>query len=317
MQRRWRRSAARCARRDRDHRRRHVRDDADRQRGRRGARRRHYGIYTYPGGGATYAPFETFTPLTFAGAAPVAARDAGRAHPRDPRGGRLAELGDLVVVLVLHHRSDREGRDRRLGRRDAFRGRVPVRPGGRRDLQRRRPAPAPSRTRVPCASPVTAACSTSRSRTRRCASPRPARPTIYVTSGGAQVHFADLDLDAATRITLERRRHLRRGARRRSPPSGRNQVLQGYATTLDRVTFTIGAAGAAPAGSTGTVAAAPRPTRDPGDPAGDRRASSSTRRPSRRSARARPSTVDGRGLPAERVRASRSSCTRRRCCSAT
>jgi hypothetical protein len=30
-----------------------------------------YGIYTYPGGGATYAPFETYTPLTFQGASDV------------------------------------------------------------------------------------------------------------------------------------------------------------------------------------------------------------------------------------------------------
>ncbi|MCC2032931.1 HtaA domain-containing protein [Microbacterium allomyrinae] len=34
-----------------------------------------YGIYTYPGGGASYAPFETYTPLTFADPAPVPTLD--------------------------------------------------------------------------------------------------------------------------------------------------------------------------------------------------------------------------------------------------
>jgi hypothetical protein len=79
--------------------------------------------------------------------------------------------------------------------------------------------------------------------------------TLYVTSGGTQVAFATLDLSRAARISAN-------GAVTYSAApaaltsAGRDQVLAGYSTALDPVTFTIGSAAAAPAGTTGTVAAA-------------------------------------------------------------
>ena len=79
--------------------------------------------------------------------------------------------------------------------------------------------------------------------------------TLYVTSGGAQVPFATLDLSRAATIAAN-------GAVTYSAApaaltsAGRDRVLQGYSTDLNPVTFTIGSAAAAPAGSTGTVAAA-------------------------------------------------------------
>ncbi|WAA66609.1 HtaA domain-containing protein [Microbacterium oxydans] len=79
--------------------------------------------------------------------------------------------------------------------------------------------------------------------------------TLYVTSGGAQVPFATLDLSRSARITAN-------GAvtYTAAPASltaaGRDRVLAGYSTDLNPVTFTIGSVAAAPAGTTGTVAAA-------------------------------------------------------------
>ncbi|WP_205820521.1 HtaA domain-containing protein, partial [Microbacterium sp. K33] len=79
--------------------------------------------------------------------------------------------------------------------------------------------------------------------------------TLSVTSGGAQVPFATLDLSRAARVSAN-------GAvtYTAAPASltaaGRDRVLSGYSTDLNPVTFTIGSVAAAPAGNTGTVAAA-------------------------------------------------------------
>ncbi|WP_205814124.1 HtaA domain-containing protein, partial [Microbacterium sp. K24] len=79
--------------------------------------------------------------------------------------------------------------------------------------------------------------------------------TLYVSSGGAQVAFATLDLGSAARTTAN-------GAVSyiAAPASltdaGRDRVLSGNPTTLNPVTFTIGSPAAAPSGTTGTVAAA-------------------------------------------------------------
>ncbi|MCX6501398.1 MAG: HtaA domain-containing protein [Microbacterium sp.] len=79
--------------------------------------------------------------------------------------------------------------------------------------------------------------------------------SLYVTSGGRQVEFATLNIGAGARNEAN-------GATTFAnvPTSltsaGLNQVLSGYATTLDPITFTIGAAAAAPTGSTGTIATA-------------------------------------------------------------
>jgi len=80
--------------------------------------------------------------------------------------------------------------------------------------------------------------------------------TLYVTSGGVQVAFANLDLSAAVRVTANGTVTYSRVPATLTA-AGRSQVLQGYTTELDPLAFTIGVAAAAPAGSTGTVAAAP------------------------------------------------------------
>ncbi|MEV5070470.1 HtaA domain-containing protein [Microbacterium sp. LMI12-1-1.1] len=79
--------------------------------------------------------------------------------------------------------------------------------------------------------------------------------TLYVTSGGSQVAFATLDLSAAVRSTANSTVTYSRVPATLTA-SGRSQVFQGYTTELDPLTFTIGVAAAAPAGSTGTVATA-------------------------------------------------------------
>ena len=83
----------------------------------------------------------------------------------------------------------------------------------------------------------------------------PSSASLFVSSGGSQVIFATLDLAAGARSTS--------GAAvtysdvpATLTSAGRSQVFQGFDTTLDALTFTVGVAGAAPTGSTGTVAAA-------------------------------------------------------------
>ncbi|PRA82357.1 hypothetical protein CQ045_06700 [Microbacterium sp. MYb66] len=79
--------------------------------------------------------------------------------------------------------------------------------------------------------------------------------TLYVTSGGAQVPFATLDLTRAARITANGAVTYT-AAPAALTAAGRDRVLSGYSTELNPVTFTIGSVAAAPAGTTGTVAAA-------------------------------------------------------------
>ncbi|MFF2487205.1 HtaA domain-containing protein [Microbacterium sp. NPDC058062] len=83
--------------------------------------------------------------------------------------------------------------------------------------------------------------------------------TLYVTSGGSQVAFANLDLSAAVRVTANGTVSYSRVPATLTA-AGRSQVFQGYTTALDPLAFTIGVPAAAPAGSTGTVAAAPAST---------------------------------------------------------
>ncbi|MEZ3161394.1 HtaA domain-containing protein [Microbacterium sp. BWT-B31] len=86
--------------------------------------------------------------------------------------------------------------------------------------------------------------------------------SLWVTSGGSQVNFATLNLAAAAVLTSS-------GATTYSnvpatlTAAGRDQVLGGFSTELDAVTFTIGSPAAAPTGSIGTVASAPRPAAPP------------------------------------------------------
>ncbi|WP_101847613.1 HtaA domain-containing protein [Zhihengliuella sp. ISTPL4] len=79
--------------------------------------------------------------------------------------------------------------------------------------------------------------------------------TLFVTSGGAQVPFATLDLSRAAR-TAANGAVTYTAAPAALTDAGRDRVLSGYGTTLNPVTFTIGAVAAAPSGTTGTVAAA-------------------------------------------------------------
>ncbi|KRA25080.1 hypothetical protein ASD65_12095 [Microbacterium sp. Root61] len=90
----------------------------------------------------------------------------------------------------------------------------------------------------------------------------PTAATLYVTSGGAQVAFATVNLGAAAR-TESNGAVTFAGAPASLTAAGQNQVLGGFSTSLDPLTFTVGTASAAPSGSTGTVAttaAAAKPT---------------------------------------------------------
>ena len=79
--------------------------------------------------------------------------------------------------------------------------------------------------------------------------------TLSVTSGGAVVPFATLDLSRAVRTTANGAVSYT-AAPAALTDAGRDRVLSGYSTTLNPVTFTIGSVAAAPAGTTGTVAVA-------------------------------------------------------------
>ncbi|KAB1889828.1 hypothetical protein F6W69_17545 [Microbacterium oxydans] len=79
--------------------------------------------------------------------------------------------------------------------------------------------------------------------------------TLYVTSGGAQVPFATLDLSGAARVAANGAVTYT-AAPAALTAEGRDRVLSGYGTALNPVTFTIGSVASAPAGSSGTVAAA-------------------------------------------------------------
>lgn len=85
----------------------------------------------------------------------------------------------------------------------------------------------------------------------------PTSATLYVSSGGSQVAFATLNLGAAAKTTSNGAVTFT-AAPASITGAGVSQVFQGYALTggLNPVTFTIGAAAAAPTGSTGTVATA-------------------------------------------------------------
>jgi hypothetical protein len=83
----------------------------------------------------------------------------------------------------------------------------------------------------------------------------PSSATLYVTSGGSQVAFASLNLSAG-RISTTSGAVTYSAVPATLTAAGRSQVFQGFTTTLDPVTFTVGVAAAAPAGSTGTVATA-------------------------------------------------------------
>jgi hypothetical protein len=78
---------------------------------------------------------------------------------------------------------------------------------------------------------------------------------LYVTSGGASVHLADVDLRRAVRTQIGQTVTFA-DAPTTLTADGRARVFGGNATTLDPLTVTIGSPALAPSGGTGTVAAA-------------------------------------------------------------
>lgn len=83
----------------------------------------------------------------------------------------------------------------------------------------------------------------------------PNAATLYVSNGGSRVAFATLDLGAAARTTCGGAVTYT-AAPATLTSAGLSNVLSGYSTSLNPVTFTVGVPAAAPQGTTGTVAAA-------------------------------------------------------------
>lgn len=79
--------------------------------------------------------------------------------------------------------------------------------------------------------------------------------TLFVTHDGARVPFASINLASAAK-TSAGGAVTYTAAPATLTAAGQNQVLGGYSTTLNPVTFTVGTAAAAPNGTVGTVAAA-------------------------------------------------------------
>ncbi len=233
-----------------------------------------YGIYSYAGGGAVYAPFETFTPLTFTAETepgdgepgdgepgdtdpgdsdPGETDDTEPATPATPSGGSLrwaisSAFTDYVVgpiakgEIIVSGGATRAGGQFQFGQASAsgynsetgfgtvsYTGTVRYTGhSGGLDV-------TVSNPRIVISSASTA--------------------TIFFTYEGASVAFATLNLAAGTKSTND-------GAVTYTavPTSltvdGRERILGGFATTLSPLTFTIGSAAPAPAGSTGTVARA-------------------------------------------------------------
>ena len=79
--------------------------------------------------------------------------------------------------------------------------------------------------------------------------------TLYVTHDGVRVPFAAIDISSAGKTTTGGATTFT-AAPASLTSAGQNQVLGGFSTALNPVTFTIGAPAAAPNGTVGTVAAA-------------------------------------------------------------
>lgn len=225
-----------------------------------------WGVYTYPGGGAAYAPFETYTPLSFATAVPPTepeqpAEPVSPANPVLPaapvavdggflRWGVHSPFTDYVSGPIAHGRvaavdeATANGTVFQFGQAAASTydptsesGSVSYRGGvhyyghdGALDLTISNPE-------IRFAGPGSA--------------------TLLLSSGGSTVAFAALDVAAASRIENN-------GAYTYSNvpatlTAAGAALFQGNypaGQRLDPVTFTIGSPAAAPSGSTGTVALA-------------------------------------------------------------
>ncbi|MET0448219.1 MAG: HtaA domain-containing protein, partial [Aeromicrobium sp.] len=214
-----------------------------------------WGVYTYPGGGASYPAFETFTPVAFAGVDPVEPEPpVTPVTPEVPTGaGSLtwpisSSFSSYVTGSIAKGAIAVSGGATRAGSAFQF-GQAA---GSTFDAATRTGTVTYSGSvrftghggilDVTVANPQVRITSASSA-------------ALYVTSGGTQVHFANLALGAAPSLAANGTVTYI-GVPATLTAAGRSQVFQGNTTTLDPLTFTVGAVGAAPAGSTGTVATA-------------------------------------------------------------
>ena len=215
-----------------------------------------YGIYTYAGGGATYAPFETFTPLTFAEEPTVPEEPEEPTvptTPTNPAGGSLrwAISSDFTAYItsiahgeiIVSGGATRSGGQFQWGQGsgstynfDTGRGMVPYTGsvrftghGGVLDVTMSNP-----RITITSASAA----------------------TLSFASGGSRVTFATLNLAGGVKATASNGAVTYTAVPASLTAAGRDQILEGFPTALNPVTFTIGSPASAPAGSTGTVAKA-------------------------------------------------------------
>ena len=221
-----------------------------------------WGVYTYPGGGAKYAPFETFTPITFAGAVtpeptpeptPPTTPPAETLASGSLRWGISAPFASYITGSIARGSvSVSQGATRAGGlfqfgqaggstyNADAgvgsvgFTGAVRyVGHGGLLD--------------VSLASPELRITT-------------PGSATLTVMHGGARIHIANVALSAGN-TTRSGNTVTITGAPTTLAASGVSIFQGNYpaGSALEPLTVTIGAPAAAPAGATGTVASAPAP----------------------------------------------------------
>ncbi len=218
-----------------------------------------YGIYTYAGGGAVYAPFETFTPLSFEAVTTEPEEPEEPTVPTTPTapaGGSLrwAISSDFTgyITSIAHGEIIVSGGATRSGGQfqwgqgsgstydfDTGLGTIPYTGsvrftghGGVLDVTMSNP-----RITITSASAA----------------------TLSFASGGSRVTFATLNLAGGAKTTASNGAVTYTAVPASLTAAGRDQILEGFATSLNPLTFTIGSPAAAPAGSTGTVASATTP----------------------------------------------------------
>ncbi len=219
-----------------------------------------WGVYTYPGGGAKYAPFETFTPITFAGTTTPPTPTPTPEPPVTPglEGGSLrwgfsAPFANYITgtiakgSITVAQGATRAGGAFQFGQAagstynpDTAVGNVgytgTVRylgHGGLLDVSFSNPE-------LRISTPGSAA--------------------LYVTHGGARIHLANVALASGT-TTRSGNTVTVSGAPTTLAAGGVSALQGNYAagSALEPLTVVIGAPAAAPAGATGTVSAAPTP----------------------------------------------------------
>ncbi|MFV0320705.1 MAG: HtaA domain-containing protein [Microbacterium sp.] len=212
-----------------------------------------YGVYTYPGGGATLTSYELFQPLTFTvpPTTPPVTPTGPTTPPASVAGGSLRwSISSSFLSYVTG---------------TIAKGNITVsggatQSGGRFQFGQASGSTFDGATGTVSYTGAVRLYGHSGALDVTVAHPQvrvtsPSSAALYVTSGGRQVHFATLNLGAASRTTSNGAVTFT-NAPASLTSAGASQVLAGYSTTLSPVTFTIGSASAAPVGSSGTVAAA-------------------------------------------------------------